>query len=195
MRAQCSNIGLYMNQLLIAEKPALEKVIEHLKSELSSVRTGRASTSLVDNVKVEAYGSLQDLKNLASITLPDTKTVQIEPWDANVVKDIERGIEQSGIGIHPVVAGKTIRLMMPQMTEDTRKQLTKTVGKKSEEANVALRQVRDEIKKTIERKEAAGEIAEDARYRLQEELDELTKEYKDKIAAMEKEKCDQIMEV
>ena len=84
---------------------------------------------------------------------------------------------------------------MPQMTEDTRKQLTKTVGKKAEEANVFLRQTRDEIKKTIEKKEADGEIAEDARYRLQEELDELTKEYKDKIVAIEKEKCDQIMEV
>ncbi|MEK7094967.1 MAG: ribosome recycling factor [Patescibacteria group bacterium] len=184
-----------MNQLLITEKASFDGIIERLRGELATIRTGRASVGLVDMVKVEAYGSLQDLKNLASIIVTDTKTVQIEPWDANIVKDIEKGIELSGIGIHPVVAGKIIRLTMPQMTEDTRKQLTKTVGKKAEEANVFLRQTRDEIKKKIEKSETANEIAEDARYRLQEELDELTKEYKDKIVAIEKEKCDQIMEV
>lgn len=184
-----------MNQWLISQKPLFDKVIERLSQELSSVRTGRASVGIVDGIQVEVYGSMQDLKHVASVTVVDSRTVQIEPWDASVTKAIEKAIQESDIGIQPAVAGKIVRLSMPTLTEENRKQWSKTVGKKAEDAHVLLRQVRDEVKKDIERKEEEGEIAEDARYRLQEELDALTKEYKERIDALAEEKVEAIMAV
>ena len=172
-----------------------KEVAEWLAKEFSGLRSGRAAPAVLDAVFVEAYGAQTPLKHTASISVEDARTLRITPYDVGLTKEIERAIEQSDIGIHPVVAGKIIRLTVPQMTEDNRKQLTKTVGKKAEDAHVSLRQVREDIKKDIERMEESGEIAEDARYRLQEELDELAKEYNDKVDAMEAEKNIQIMEV
>jgi ribosome recycling factor len=184
-----------MNQWLTTQVPLFESVLQRLTGELSSVRTGRASVGIVDGIRVEAYGSMQDLKHVASVTVVDSRTVQIEPWDASVVKGIEKALQESDIGIQPAVAGKIIRLTMPTLTEENRKQWSKAVGKKAEDAQVELRKVRDEVKKDIEAQEEAGTIAEDARYRLQEELDELTKTYKGRIEALAQEKVDAIMAV
>ena len=173
----------------------MEKAIGFLEGELASVRTGRASSSLVEGVMVNAYGSDQDLKNLASISTPDATTVQIEPWDEGVVKDIEKALIEADLGMMPNVAGKIIRLAIPPLTEDTRKDLAKMVGKKVEEARIRVRTVRDDIRKAVEKMEKDKEIGEDERYQLQEELDELVKEVNGKLEKMGKEKEEQIMTV
>ena len=184
-----------MNQWLVSRKPHFDKVVEHLKSELSGIRTGRASASLVETVLVEAYGATQELRHLATVTVPDARTVQIEPWDAGVVKDIEKALTLAQLGMAPSVAGRVIRLSVPSLTEETRKEMVKQIGKRVEEARIALRGVREEVKKQIESAEQAGEIAEDARYRLQEELEQLTKEIQGVLDTCGADKERQVTEI
>lgn len=153
-------------------KPLFQKALDHLAQELVVLRTGRANPALVDNVQVEAYGTVQPLKALGSISTPDARTIQIEPWDASVVKAIESAIVKSDIGIMPTVQGKIIRLPMPMMTDETRQRMVKVVHEKLEDARVAVRGVRDEVKKQAEKAEGG----KDEVHRLLEALDKLTKE-------------------
>ena len=184
-----------MHQFLTERKSDVEKAIEFLEGELAGIQTGRASTGLVDGVLVTTYGSAQVLKNLAAISTPDAHTVQIEPWDASVVKDIEKALTEANLGIMPNVSGKIIRMVVQPLTEDRRKELAKMVGKKVEEARIRVRTGRDEIKKDIERAEKENEIREDERYRLQEELDAFVKEVNDALERLGDAKEDQIMKV
>ena len=166
-------------------KPQFEKALEHLGRELSGIRTGRANPALVEDLAVEAYGATQPLKQLASIATPDAKTIQIEPWDASVVKSIESAIMKSSIGINPNVDGKIIRLVMPMMTNEDRDRLVKILKEKLEEARIAVRQVREDVKKKIEKQEGIGE--DDKRGQLKA-LDEEVKNYGDKITEIGKKK-------
>jgi ribosome recycling factor len=170
-------------------KPQFQKAIDHLNQELKSIRTGRATPALVEDVKVEAYGSEQPLKSLASISTPDARTVQIEPWDAGVVKSIETAIMESNIGINPTVDGKTIRLNMPMMTEEMRITRVKGMKTKIEEAKVSIRRVREDLKKQIEGQEGESEdVIRDQVAELEDvvkariaEIDELGKKKEEEI--------------
>ncbi len=184
-----------MHQLLTTKKEGFEGVVEHLKQELASIRTGRASTGLVETLMVTAYGSAQELRNLASISTPDSRTIRIEPWDAGVVGDIEKALADSDIGIAPNVDGKIIRLSIPGMTEDSRKDLIKVVGKRLEDARISVRNVREDIRKEIEALEKAKEIREDERYQMQEDLDKIVSEYNEALDKLGKDKEEQISTV
>ena len=184
-----------MHHKLEEKKPLFDKAVEHLREELLGIRTGRASSALVEGIRVDAYGSLQDMKNLASISVPDSQTVQIEPWDEGVVKAIEKAIADSDLNIAPNVAGKVIRLAVPALTEDTRKDMVKVVGKRTEEARIAVRNVREDIRKDIDTMEKSKEISEDERYKMQEELDKYVSDVNGKIEVLGKEKEEQIMTV
>ncbi|MBT6254158.1 ribosome recycling factor [Candidatus Uhrbacteria bacterium] len=184
-----------MHHFLADKKPEFEKVVEFLSSELLGVRTGRAATSLVEGIKVTAYDQEQELKNLAAISTPDSVTIQIEPWDASVVKDIEKALNEADLGMAPNVAGKTIRLNVPPLTEDTRKNLVKVIGQRVESARISVRNVRDEMRKEVERLEKEKEIGEDERYQIQEEIDVITKETNDKLDQLGKDKETQVMTV
>jgi ribosome recycling factor len=150
---------------------------------------------MVDGIKAEAYGTKQDLRNIASISVPDSRTIQIEPWDANLVKDIEKAIMESDLGIMPNTAGKVIRLAVPQLTEETRKEYVKALKKRVEDARISVRNVREDVKKEVEANEKAKEITEDERYKLLEELDELVQGFNAQMDALGKEKEAQIMTV
>ncbi|HBU27657.1 TPA: ribosome recycling factor [Candidatus Uhrbacteria bacterium] len=184
-----------MHQFLSERKPELEKAIDFLEVELAGIQTGRASTGLVEGVSVLTYGASQDLKNLAAISTPDAHTVQIEPWDASIVKDIEKALAEANLGMMPNVSGKIIRMIIQPLTEDRRKELSKMVGKKVEEARIRVRTARDEVKKSIEKAEKEKEIGEDERYRLQEELDAFVKEVNDSLDRLGRLKEEQIMKV
>ncbi len=174
-------------------KPQFDKVIEHLKKELSALRTGRANPAILDTVKVESYGAMMDIKSLASISVPDAQTIMVEPWDAGVVKDIERGIVAANIGLAPVVDGKRIRITLPKMTEENRKDLVKVVGRKAEEAKVGIRAVREELRNAIIETEKKGEISEDGRFRAQDELEKTVKGYVEQVEQVAEEKEREIM--
>lgn len=176
-------------------KPRFEKVVDHLKKELSSLRTGRANPVVLDTVKVETYGSMMDIKSLASVSVPDAATLIIEPWDASAIKDIEKGIIAANIGLNPVVDGKRIRISMPKMTEENRKDLVKIVGRKAEEAKVSLRGLREELRTEIIEAERDGKMSEDGRFRAQDDLEKLVKAYVEQLDKIEEEKEKDIMTI
>ncbi|MDD2807747.1 MAG: ribosome recycling factor [Patescibacteria group bacterium] len=182
-----------MEQIIDSHKPEFEKIIANLKEELSTLRVGRANPLMVENIMIEAYGSKMPLKQMASITVPDARNILIQPWDKAMSKDIEKGIIVAKIGINPVNEGSQIRLTVPPLTEESRKELTKSVGEKMEKSRIAIRQIRDKVKDEIIQQEKAKAISEDIRYNLQEKLDELVKSYNEIIKATGEKKEIEIM--
>lgn len=139
----------------------LEQAIAHLHQELNGLRTGRAVPTLVENIPVLSYGTMTPLQQLASISAPEPQQLLIQPWDPSLVKDIEKAIAQSPLGINPVVDGKMIRLPFPPMTDERRQQLIKVVKEKTEEARVRIRGVREETVKKLRQQEKEGVLSED----------------------------------
>ncbi|MCI0479725.1 ribosome recycling factor [Candidatus Uhrbacteria bacterium] len=178
-----------------AARLEFDAVIEHLKKELSNVRSGRANASMVEDLPVEAYGSAMTLKGVASITVPDAKTIQIEPWDKNLVKDVEKAIQSSSLGLNPNTAGTVIRLVMPPMTEENRKNLVKIVGQKAEQARISIRTIRESVRDEVGKQEEAKAIGEDEKFRLQETLDKVVGEFNADIERIAKEKEQEIMTI
>jgi len=180
---------------VVSKKPEFDRAIEHLRQELSSIRTGRANAAILDGVQIEAYGSMMDLKGVASISIPDAKTIAIEPWDKSNLHAIETAIQKSDIGINPVNDGKIIRLTMPQMTEESRKQLMKIVKEKLEDARVSIRQAREKVREEINAKEKAKELPEDERFKYQDDLEKFVKGFIDEIEQIGEKKEEEIMTV
>lgn len=162
-------------------KEQFDSCIEYFENDISSLRTGRATPALAEDIIVEAYGVKQPLKTLASISVSDAKTINVEPWDKSILQNIESAIRASQLGINPVNDGKLLRLPLPALTQERRQELIKVLHSKSELARIALRQVRDDAKKMIEEAEEEKEIAEDERYKQIEQLDKTVKEYNEKI--------------
>lgn len=170
-----------MSNRIETAKPEFAKVLDRLDKDLKSLRTGRANAALVEDVKVEAYDSVMDLKGVAAVSIPDAKTIQIEPWDKNLVKEVEKALIAANLGLTPNVAGSVIRLNMPQMTEETRRDTVKSVKQKGEQAKIAIRNVREETREQILNDEKAHAIGEDERFRLLEQLDKAVKDMNDKV--------------
>jgi len=158
-------------------KDDFQKVVDHLGGELAQVRTGRANSALVDRVMVENYGAMTPLQHVASISVPDARTIMISPWDKGALKEIEKALVAANLGVNPVNDGVVIRMTMPMLTEEVRKSLVKGVGQKVEQAKISVRGLRDKIKEEILSQEKAKEITEDDRYALLEELDAMTKSF------------------
>ena len=184
-----------MNNFVEKSKQEFSKVIEHLKAEISSLRTGRANSSIVDNVVVETYGARTPIRGLANIIVADPKTLIIEPWDKGVIKDIEKAILAANIGINPVNEGTKIRLSMPTLTEENRRDLIKILGQKLEQSRISTRNVRDGIKDEINEAEKNKEISEDEKFRAQEELDKFVKAQNDEIKAIGDKKENELMTI
>ena len=153
-----------------------EDTKEWFKKEISSLRTGRATPALVDGVIVNSYGARTPLKQLASISVEDARTIRITPWDTGVLKDIEQAISASDLGAQPIADKQSIRIALPDLTEERRNSLTKLLSEKLEKAKITLRQERDGIWKDIQEKERAGEISEDEKFRLKDELQKIIDE-------------------
>lgn len=153
------------------------KHIDHLAQELSAMRTGRAHAALVENISVDAYGSLTPMKQLASISVPDARTIVLSPWDKSILKDIEKAIVGAQTGLTSMNDGSVVRVPIPTLTEESRKNLVKIVWQKVEQAKIGIRTMRDKIKEEIGKEERAKALTEDDRYRMVKELDEITKEY------------------
>jgi ribosome recycling factor len=176
-------------------KAEFQAAIEHYQKELSGMRTGRASAALIEGIRVEVYGQSMDLKSNASITIPDNKTLQIEPWDKSIVKDIEKALIDANIGMQPNTAGTTIRLVMPPMTEENRKNMVKLVNQREEQAKITVRNIREKIKTAIQADEKEKVISQDERTRDLEKLDKMVAEWNAKIDALTADKEKEIMTV
>jgi len=176
-------------------KQNFSQIVDHLKEEFGRLRTGRANPAILDNIHVEAYGSAMPLKGVASISIVDPKTISIEPWDKTLLKDIEKAIQAGDLGLNPVNDGKLLRLIMPPMTEEFRKELVKVIGQRLEQERVILRQLRDEIREEIFAEEKNKEIGEDQRFQLQEKLEKMVKELNDRLKEIAEEKEKEVMTI
>jgi len=181
--------------LIEAKKQEFLSAVDHLKKETNVLRTGRATPAFVEHLLVEAYGVKTPLTQLASLSVPDPKTLVIQPWDKNILKDIERAISASNLGVSPVVDGDRVRLTFPPMTEETRKQLVRILKEKFEGSKMTLRRIRDTVRETIIAEEKDGALSEDDRYRAQRELDDYTHEIQNKLLEITESKEKEIMTV
>jgi len=175
-------------------KERMEKTLLHYQSEVSTVRTGRASTSLLDSIKVEFYGSLSPLKNIALISAPDATLITIQPYDPNALEEIEKAISASDLDLTPNNDGSIIRLSIPPLTEERRKELVKVVHKIVEEGRISVRNIRRDLNDQLKGLQKNNEISED---NLKIELDniqELTNEYVNKLNQIQENKEKEILE-
>lgn len=181
----------HTNSYISAADAEFQKALAHLKSEFARLQIGRASPSLVEDLKVEAYGSIQPLKALASVSVPDPKTLQIQPWDRGVLNAIEKAIQTSNLGLNPVNDGKIIRLPMPPLTEERRKELVKVVHQMSESAKISIRTARGTAHSAFKTLEEAKTINEDERRmsekHLQDKVDSSNKEVEELAKKKEQE--------
>ncbi|NCN07304.1 ribosome recycling factor [Candidatus Falkowbacteria bacterium] len=171
------------------------KVIDHFVSDIATLKTGRANPAVLDLLKVEVYGIYTPINQVASISVPEARSIIIQPWDKNVINDIDKAIRESDLGLSSVNEGDKIRIVIPQMTEESRKEIVKTLNKKIEEARIAVRGVRDEIKDEVIEAEKNKEFGEDEKYSLIEQLDKVTSEFNDKIKELGEKKEKEIMTV
>lgn len=163
-------------------------VIDFLKQDIATLRTGRATSAMVENIFVEAYGTKQALKGVASIMVSDPKTLVLEPWDKSLLGAVEKGVRDSGLGINPVNDGKIIRLSLPELTSERRQELVKILHQKLEQARVSLRKVREDIRELIATEEKNKAIGEDEKFRLQEDLEKMVKDFNEEIKKVGEQK-------
>lgn len=163
-----------MSEITQLLEQKMAKTIEVLKSELNTVRAGRANAALLDRIMVEYYGTPTPLKNLANVAVPDARTLLITPFDPKSVSDVEKAINIANLGINPSNDGKSIRLVIPQVTEDRRKELTKDIHKIGEDAKVAVRNSRREANEHVKKAEKAGELTEDDEKKELDSIQKLT---------------------
>jgi ribosome recycling factor len=184
-----------LDEILLETEDAMEKGVEYMVHEFASIRTGRASPALVENIDVEAYGSSMKLKQLALITTPEPRLLLIQPFDASVTKNIEKAIKESKIGINPAVDGRLIRLPIPELSQERRKDLVKSVRQMAEEARVRLRASRRVGIDEIKRLEKEGKATEDERHGFEAGIQKLTDKFVKEVDAHVESKEADIMKV
>lgn len=163
----------------------MKSSIEHLLQELGKLRTGQASAALLDDLKVDYYGNPTPLKQVATLGVPDSQTLTVQPWEASILKDIEKAIQASELGLTPNNDGKVIRLTIPPLTNERRQQLVKLVKKQSEESKIAIRNIRRDINEKLKQSEKKNDISEDEGRKGHEEVQKITDKFvaeADKIA-------------
>jgi ribosome recycling factor len=173
----------------------MQQAIDVLTREFAGVRTGRANAALLDSVRVEAYGNMTPINQLASVSVPDPRTIVIQPWDASQIKEIEKGLVKSDIGITPSNDGKVIRLTMPTLTEERRKQLAKAVGKLAEDARVSVRNVRREANDKLKALAKEKKVSEDEERRGHDQIQKATDRFTARIEELTKKKEQEVLTV
>ena len=176
-------------------KTKMEKTIVNLKSEFGSIRAGRANASVLDRVMVDYYGTPTPINQLASVSIAEARILVIQPWDASVLNAISKAIQVSDIGINPTNDGKVIRLVFPQLTEDRRKEIVKSVKKVSEEAKVAIRSIRRDSLDKLKKMQKNSEITEDDLSNGEKEVQKITDDFVKKIDEETKVKEKEVMEI
>ena len=184
-----------VKDILDAQEEKMKKTLEGLKKEYGTLRAGRAAPSLLDKVMVDYYGTPTPVNQLANVTVPEPRMIMIKPWDKKSLKDIEKAIMKSDLGLMPNSDGTIIRLAIPQLTQERRKELVKVVGKKAEETKVALRNIRRDGNEAIKKLEKNKEITEDDRKEGQEDMQKLLDKYIKLVDSTKAGKEKEVMEV
>jgi ribosome recycling factor len=175
-------------------RESMEKSIATLKKDLKRVRTGRASLSLLDGIKVDYYGTLTPLNQLATLAVPESRLITIQPWDATVIKEMEKAILKSDLGLTPSSDGKIVRIAIPPLTEQRRKELVKVVHRICEEYKVSIRNIRRDANEMVKELKKDGEVSEDDAFKSQEKIQKITDEHIKLVDDCYKEKEKEILE-
>lgn len=183
-----------MGNLNLVEQK-LKGVVLRFEEELRIIRTGKAHTSIVESVLVESYGTKTPISHISSISTPDAKSIVIKPWDKKLMPAIEQAIQRANLGIQPISEKDQIRLSLPPLTEERRKELTKVVGKKMEEARIVVRQARDDFRKETQKELEEEKISENQKFSDFKKLDSLVEETNKKIAEIAEKKEKEILTV
>lgn len=183
------------DSILSTHKPQFEKAMDHFHHELSSVRTGRANPALLATVMVESYGSKVPIQQVANITVSDAKTLTISPWDKGQIQEIEKGIMAANLGFTPSNDGNVVRINLPPLTEDRRKEMVKLVGQIAEHAKIGIRQVREDILKAVKREESEGNATKDDVASAQKKVQDIIDDYNKQIKEIAEEKEKELMTV
>lgn len=184
-----------MNERLQKYEDKMNKTMDNLASEFGSIRAGRANPHVLDKITVDYYGTQTPLQQVGNISVPDPKTILIAPWDKSTLKEIEKAIQASDIGINPSNDGTNIRLIFPDLTEERRNELAKDVKKKGEEAKVAVRNIRRDAMEQIKKDGKAGEFSEDTGKDLEDEIQKLTDKFIKKVDEEVASKTKEVMTV
>lgn len=174
------------DETLMDAEERMEKAVSVLSNNLSGIRTGRATPGLVDSIKVEVYGSMTPLKQLASIGTPEPQQIVIRPYDTGTIKEIEKAIVAGDLGLNPQNDGRLIRLNVPPLSTEVRKKMVSRIKELAEEAKISIRNIRRDANKAADTAEKAKEISEDDRDKLKEEVQELTKRFETQVGEMAK---------
>ncbi len=183
-----------LESIFVETKERMNKSVSTLENELKRVRTGRASLSLLDGIKIDYYGTLTQLSQMATLSVPESRLITIQPWDVSSIKDIEKAIMKSDLGLTPTNDGKLVRIHIPPPTEDRRKELVKIVHKICEDYKIAVRNIRRDSNELLKNTKKAGDISEDEFFKAQEIVQKITNEYISKIDVVEKGKVKEILE-
>jgi len=175
-------------------RESMGKTIASLQTELQRVRTGRANLSLLDGIRVDYYGTPTPINQMASLSVPESRLITIQPWDASVIKEIEKALLKSDLGLTPSNDGKIIRIAIPPLTEERRKQLAKSVHKTCEDHKIAIRNIRRDANELLKSLKKDGEIAEDDAFKGQDQIQKITDEFISQIDEIFKEKEKEILE-
>jgi len=184
-----------VTDMIAEKKTSFEGALEHFANETSKIRTGRAHPGLVEHLMVDYYGTRTPLRQVANVSIPEARQILIQPWDKGKIVLIEAAIRESDLGLAPSNDGIALRITLPSLTEETRKNLVKSLNSRAEEARIVVRTVREEIWKDIQELEKAGEISEDEKFAGKEELQKIVDEYNQKLEAMRKKKEEEVLTV
>ncbi len=182
-------------EIIARVREKMDKTIDHIKHEFATIRTGRASTALLDGVNVDYYGSSVPLIQLANVSVPEARLLLVTPFDKGALGNIEKAILKSGLGLTPNNDGKVIRIPIPELTEERRKDLVKVVRRLAEDSRVSLRNTRREANEEVKKNEKDGNLSEDDSRRIQDEIQKVTAEYVKKIDESLEAKEKEVMEV
>src|SRR3989338_3520363 len=170
------------------EKIKFEWIVEHYKTDISSIRSGRATPAFVEDIVADAYGQKMKLKELASISVPEPRTIAIQPWDKGVLEAISKALQQSNLGMNPIADGDLIRLNMPALTEERRKEFIKLLKQKTEHAHIQIRKLREDIMRSF------ADLSEDEIFRSKADLQKVVDDYNRKLEDLEKKKEGELMQ-
>lgn len=173
----------------------MEAAMDHLKRELSGLRTGRASTALLDAIKVDYYGNQTPLKQVANVSVPESRLITVQPWEPPLIKEIEKAIIASGLGLNPANDGKVIRIPIPPLSEERRKDLIKLCKKHGEDTKISLRTIRRETNDELKHLQKESKLTEDDLRKSEAEIQKLTDQYVQKVDQILKKKEEEILEI
>lgn len=184
-----------LNDIYADAQDRMKKALENLDQDYKRLRTGRASVALVDGIRVEYYGASTPLSQLATLTIPEPRTIMIQPWDTTVIGEVEKAILKSELGLTPMNDGKVIRINIPMLTADRRKELVKLAKKMAEESKVAVRNIRRDVNEMIKDLKKEKEISEDEGFKAQEETQKITDDFIKKVDGAYSAKEKEILEI